>query len=90
MSGNYIPNFIKIHEKLIKLLRFEDVKKALIVCYVPLFFPFFNDFSHIFDIFLRMVIIKAFFHRMYFLMSLIYKIARLAKNSGCVGEVIPP
>ena len=51
MSGNYIPNFIKIHEKLIKLLRFEDVKKALIICYVPWFFPFFNDFSHIFDIF---------------------------------------
>ena len=35
MSGNYIPNLIKIHEKLIKLLRFEDVKKALIICYVP-------------------------------------------------------
>ena len=35
MSGNYIPNLIKIHEKLIELLRFEDMKKALFVCYVP-------------------------------------------------------
>ena len=53
MSGNYIPNFIKIHEKLVKLLRVEDVKKALTICVSLDFFPYFNDYPHIFDSFFR-------------------------------------
>ena len=53
MLGNYIPNLIKIHEKLIKLLRFEDVKKPLLFVMSLDFSPYFNDFSQIFDSYLE-------------------------------------